>query len=126
VVEADHLDRQRAAIARTLATRPDILLMDEPFNSLDALTREELQDLVLQLSTEGRLTMVLVTHSVEEAAFLGRKILILTHPPITCPEVVHNPGAGHVDYRTVPAFYETAQHIRQRIMEMHRDPVAPV
>ena len=118
--------RQRAAIARTLATQPDLLLMDEPFSSLDALTREEMQNLVLELGQENRLTVLLVTHNVEEAAFLGRKILVLTHPPIAHPEIVENPGAGRLDYRAFPAYFETARRTRQRIMEMQRDPVGPV
>ena len=65
--------RQRAAIARTLALNPDLLLMDEPFASLDAPTREGLQNLTLELQAEQQLTTVVVTHSIEEAAFLGRQ-----------------------------------------------------
>src|SRR4030065_516222 len=63
--------RQRTAIARTLALHPDLLLMDEPFGSLDAPTREALQDLPLQLRGEGGLTLILVTHTLEEGDFLG-------------------------------------------------------
>ena len=73
--------RQRTAIARTLALQPDLLLMDEPFASLDAPTRESLQTLTLELATEQGLTLVLVTHSIEEAALLGRTILLLNEPP---------------------------------------------
>ena len=73
--------RQRTAIARTLALQPDLLLMDEPFSSLDAPTRESLQTLTLELAAEQGLTLVLVTHSIEEAALLGRKILLLHEPP---------------------------------------------
>src|SRR5687767_12458216 len=68
--------RQRTAIARTLALNPDLLLMDEPFASLDAPTREGLQNLTLELQSEQQLTTTVVTHSIEEAAFLGRKILL--------------------------------------------------
>ena len=69
--------RQRTAIARTLALQPDLLLMDEPFSSLDAPTRESLQNLTLELQAEQGLTLVIVTHAIEEAAFIGRKILLL-------------------------------------------------
>ena len=75
--------RQRTAIARTLVLNPDLLLMDEPFSSLDAPTREGLQLLTLELVSEEKLTLVLVTHSIEEAAFMGHKILLLKKPPNT-------------------------------------------
>ncbi len=86
--------RQRTAIARTLLLEPDLLLMDEPFASLDAPTRESLQNLLIELSTEQNLTTLIVTHAIEEAAFLGRKILVLNTPPTTIPLVVDNPHAG--------------------------------
>ena len=86
--------RQRAAIARTLVLEPDVLLMDEPFASLDAPTREGLQTLLLELRSEQNLTTLIVTHAIEEAAFLGHKILVLNRPPIAEPVIVVNPHAG--------------------------------
>lgn len=86
--------RQRTAIARTLALQPDLLLMDEPFSSLDAVTRTDLQQLTLELCQEQQITMVLVTHSIEEAAGLGRKILVLRLPPNEMPVTFDNPEAG--------------------------------
>ena len=73
--------RQRTAIARTLALAPDLLLMDEPFGALDAMTREDLQALTLELQAEQGLTTVVVTHNIEEALVMGRKILVLGQPP---------------------------------------------
>ncbi|TFH44087.1 MAG: ATP-binding cassette domain-containing protein, partial [Lysobacterales bacterium] len=73
--------RQRAAIARALVLQPDLLLMDEPFSAVDAPTRENLQTLTLSLCEEAGLTVVLVTHSIQEAAFVGQKILLLSDPP---------------------------------------------
>lgn len=73
--------RQRTAIARTLALKPDLLLMDEPFASLDVPTREALQQFVINLNTGQGLTTVVVTHSIEEAALLGRRVLVLGSPP---------------------------------------------
>jgi ABC-type nitrate/sulfonate/bicarbonate transport system ATPase subunit len=89
---------QRTAIARTLALNPDLLLMDEPFASLDAPTRGGLQRLVRSLQAEQDLTTVIVTHSIEEAAVLGEKILILGDPPNHEPEIIDNPQAADEEY----------------------------
>ncbi len=105
--------RQRAAIARTLALDPDLLLMDEPFASLDAPTREGLQNLTLQLRSERRLTTVLVTHTIEEAAVLGRRILVLGRPPIRVAPVVENPMSGQAEFRASRAFHDLCQSLRQ-------------
>jgi len=104
--------RQRTAIARTLALQPDLLLMDEPFSSLDAPTREDLQNLILQLRAEIGLTSVIVTHAIEEAAILGRKILVLGEPPNTAPLVVENPGAGAPGYRSTVDFLDKCTELR--------------
>lgn len=87
--------RQRAAIARTLALSPDLLLMDEPFSSLDAVTREDLQNLTLSLCEEQKLTFIIVTHAIEEAVSLGKKILLLD----SSPRMFDNPQAGQVNHR---------------------------
>ena len=86
--------RQRTAIARTLALKPDLLLMDEPFSSLDAPTRSGLQNLTLELWAEQSLTLVIVTHAIEEAAVLGQRILLLGAPPNRQPQVIENPARG--------------------------------
>jgi NitT/TauT family transport system ATP-binding protein len=104
--------RQRTAIARTLALQPDLLLMDEPFSSLDAPTREDLQHLILQLRAEMNLTSVIVTHAIEEAAILGRKILVLGEPPNTAPVIVANPGAGADGYRATTEFLNRCSDLR--------------
>jgi ABC-type nitrate/sulfonate/bicarbonate transport system ATPase subunit len=104
--------RQRTAIARTLALNPDVLLMDEPFASLDAPTRESLQKLVLQLHAEQDLTTVIVTHSIEEATFLGKKILLLGNPPNWQAQIIANPGAGADDYLNSAAYVDVCNHLR--------------
>jgi len=104
--------RQRTAIARTLVLEPDTLLMDEPFSSLDAPTREGLQDLTLELQDERDLTLILVTHNIEEAAYLGRKILMLNQPPNRQPEVIDNPDAGHPAYRGSGRYQEMCSRLR--------------
>lgn len=73
--------QQRTAIARALATEPDILLLDEPFSALDAFTRIHLQDLVLELWERTRLTTVLVTHDIDEALYLSDRIVVLSTRP---------------------------------------------
>jgi ABC-type nitrate/sulfonate/bicarbonate transport system ATPase subunit len=98
--------RQRTAIARTLAVSPDLLLMDEPFSSLDAITREDLQNLTLSLCEEQNLTLVIVTHAIEEAAALGRKILLLDTAPNLRARAIENPQAGQTDYRNSQAYHD--------------------
>jgi NitT/TauT family transport system ATP-binding protein len=73
--------QQRAAIARALACDPVLLLMDEPFGSVDAQTREDLQDLILRVRAERNITILLVTHDIDESVYVGDRVLVLTHGP---------------------------------------------
>jgi NitT/TauT family transport system ATP-binding protein len=112
--------RQRTAIARTLALNPDLLLMDEPFGALDALTREDLQNLTLELGAERNLTTLLVTHNIDEAVFMGQKILVLTYPPTRQPVIVDNPAAGTPGFRRQALFLEQCNRLRQMLGEVAR------
>jgi NitT/TauT family transport system ATP-binding protein len=85
--------QQRVAIARALARRPDTLLMDEPFSALDAMMRVELQDLLLGLWQELGLTIVFVTHDLDEALYLAQRVIVLTASPGRIAEVVEVPLA---------------------------------
>jgi sulfonate transport system ATP-binding protein len=82
---------QRAAIARALVTRPDILLLDEPLGALDSLTRSYLQNELLRIWQRERITMVMVTHDVEEAAYLSDKIVVMAPRPGRIKSVVPAP-----------------------------------
>ena len=106
---------QRTAIARTLALNPDLLLMDEPFASLDAPTRSSLQRLVKRLRAEQNLTTFIVTHSIEEAAVLGEKILVLGEPPTKTPLVFDNPQAADPDYPQNPEYQQLCQRLRAQL-----------
>ncbi len=100
--------RQRAALARTMALSPDLLLMDEPFSALDAPTRKDLQDLIVELNREQNLTCVTVTHNIEEAIFMGRKILVLNRGVNSDPVVIDNPSATDIKH-------ESFQHMCDKI-----------
>lgn len=110
--------RQRAAIARTLALQPDLLLMDEPFSSLDAPTRESLQNLTLEIQAENNLTLVIVTHAIEEAAVMGRKILLLGQPPNTIPMVIDNPNASQPGFRKATEYLALCQDLRANLEQL--------
>lgn len=105
--------RQRVALARALTLQPDLLLMDEPLSALDALTRERLQKLLLEIWQEQRLTTVMVTHSIEEAVFLGSRILVLGEgqPTHVVGEIL-NPLVGQEGYRKSSEFFQTASVVR--------------
>ena len=90
--------QQRVAIARALAYNPGVLLMDEPFAALDALTRHKMQEELLQLWDDVRFTVLFVTHSIEEAIIVGNRILVLSpHPGRVKAELnSHEFGHGHL------------------------------
>ncbi len=83
--------RQRVALARTLAVKPEIILMDEPFGALDRITRWEMQDLLVSLWREKQATVFLITHDIGEAVYLGDRIYILSESPGTISEEVDVP-----------------------------------
>jgi len=112
--------RQRTAIARTLALRPDLLLMDEPFSSLDALTRDSLQDLTLALHREQGFTLVVVTHLLEEAAILGESILVLGRPLHGQVDIIPNPGAMSPGYRQSEGYTAMCRRLRERMAAIDR------
>ena len=109
--------QQRVALARALAVEPEILLMDEPLSSLDALTRERLQNLILGIQQSRKITIVLVTHSIEEAVFLGHKIIVLSRSPGRILQVVDNPEAGSREHRRRDIFFQRCKELRFLLQE---------
>lgn len=104
--------KRRVGVARALSTSPNVMLMDEPLASLDTLTKERIQDLFLRLWKRHAFALVLVTHDIEEAAFLGQRVGVLTDRPAKIKEFVENPAMGELNYRDTAAFAETAQRLR--------------
>jgi NitT/TauT family transport system ATP-binding protein len=111
--------QQRVAIARALMPRPDILLMDEPFGALDAQTREVMHDLIRHVHRLERTTIVFVTHDVEEAIYLGSRIVLMAPRPgrIDSQYEVPLPAVRNQDMKLDPAFIGLKRRILQRIRE---------
>ncbi len=106
--------QQRVAIARALAYSPTVLLMDEPFASVDAQTRADLEDLVLSLQRELHLTVVLVTHDIDEAVYLSDRVVALSGSPARVAEIVEVPlGAvrDQIDTKSTPEFAHIRAHV---------------
>ncbi len=111
-------EQQRVAIARAFVGRPKVLLMDEPFSSLDAITREKLQSTLLSLWRRTNIPYILVTHSVEEAVFLGARIMLLSGRPATVREIFENPGFGSPEHRDSEQAFALIREVR-KAMEAH-------
>jgi NitT/TauT family transport system ATP-binding protein len=107
--------RQRVAIARSLVTKPDLLLMDEPFSALDAMTREALQNLLLRIWKEREFTFLMVSHSIEEAVFLGRRIVVLSERPGHILKTLDNPGTGEESFRLSDEFHRQCIKVRRAL-----------
>ena len=111
--------RQRLAIARAYAVKPEFLLMDEPFGALDAQTRSAMQDLLLEvLQAEGK-TVMLITHSVEEAVYLSNRIIVMTARPTRIREIVEVPFGypREESLHESPEFGELRSHVRELVMK---------
>src|SRR5580765_5483847 len=110
--------QQRVAIARALAYQPSILLMDEPFASVDAQTRGDLEDLILQVRDEYGITIVFVTHDIDESVYLSDRVVVLTHSPTEVKEVI--PVAlpkprDQIATKALPEFAQLRTHVYRLI-----------
>jgi NitT/TauT family transport system ATP-binding protein len=113
--------QQRVALARALLLDPDILLMDEPFSALDALTREEMSFDLLRIWTERPKTVLFITHSIPEAVLLADRIIVMTPRPGTVREIltVPLPRPRTLDSLSDPRFNALANHIRSSLFTRH-------
>jgi NitT/TauT family transport system ATP-binding protein len=110
--------QQRVAIARALAYQPAILLMDEPFASVDAQTRGDLEDLILRVREEYGITILFVTHDIDESVYLGDRVIVLTHAPTHVKEIVGVPLPRQRDQlatKELPDFAHLRAHVYRLI-----------
>jgi NitT/TauT family transport system ATP-binding protein len=112
--------RQRVAIARTLILRPRIILMDEPFGALDPATRLDMQDLLVKLWREVQATVLFVTHSVEEAVYLGDRVFVMATTPGRIAGDFHMPAASSPARQTQsePWFHEQVHKLQEQIEQV--------
>jgi NitT/TauT family transport system ATP-binding protein len=113
--------RQRVAIARALVTKPDILLMDEPFGALDEITRDTLNDELLRIWRETGTTIVFVTHSLSEAALLGQTVVVMGAHPGRIVEEMNldaDKPSNTID-RASPKFFEITTRLRGLLEQAH-------
>ena len=119
--------QQRVALARCLANEPDVILMDEPLGALDALTREKMQGLVLELWKASGKTIILITHSVEEALLLGERLLVMAprpgriHKEYRLPFAERGVGADLRLVKKSEGFAQTRDEILEMIWEMEEE-----
>ncbi len=119
--------QQRVALARCLANDPDVILMDEPLGALDALTRDKMQGLVLKLWKETGKTIILITHSVEEALLLGERLLVMAprpgriHKEYRLPFADDGVGKDLREVKKIPAFGEKREEILSMIWDMEEE-----
>jgi NitT/TauT family transport system ATP-binding protein len=119
--------QQRVGLARALAVGPDILLMDEPFGALDAQTRQLMQEDLMRLWDEEQKTVVFVTHSMDEAAYLSDRVLVMDTHPGKVREIldVALPRPRDESVRRTPVFNELTSHMWHELRGMMGDPTAP-
>lgn len=111
-------EQQRVAIARAFVGKPRLMLLDEPFSSLDALTRERLQRTLLDVWKKRKVPFVLVTHSLDEAVMLGKRIMVMSSRPARPVAVFDNPGFGDKSIRDTEGCFELLKKLRHTVEEL--------
>jgi NitT/TauT family transport system ATP-binding protein len=117
--------QQRVAIARALAYQPSILLMDEPFASVDAQTRGDLEDLVLRVREEFAVTILFVTHDIDESVYLSDRVVVLTHAPTEVKEMIDVDlpfPRDQIATKELPEFTQLRGHVYRLIKREQVEP----
>lgn len=113
--------KQRVAIARALAIRPEVLILDEPFGALDAITKEELQDELLKIWRDQKITVMMITHDIDEALYLSDRIVMMTNgPSAKIGEILNLPFTRPRDRARLqddPRYYSTRNYILEFLYE---------
>jgi NitT/TauT family transport system ATP-binding protein len=115
--------KQRCALARAYAVNPKLLLMDEPFGALDALTRVNLQGQLLQTWQSEKRTVMFITHDVDEAVFLANRVVVMAAKPGRIKEIIEVdlPYPRHVDLRLTPRFGELRNRVWSAVYSQELD-----
>lgn len=109
--------KQRVSIVRSFLMKPDLLLMDEPFSALDAIIREEAQELFLDIWSENKNNTFFVTHSIDEALYMGKKIIVISNIPGRIIEVIDNELFNNKEYKNHPSYPKKFSHINALIKD---------
>jgi len=110
--------RQRVALARALLLKPRLLLLDEPFAAVDEIIRERLHNHLLDLFNRRRFSFIVVTHNIEEAVMLGRRIMIMNEESRGIAAVIDNPGGGEATYRQDTRFIQGCMDLSAALQEI--------
>lgn len=116
--------QQRVAIARAIAYRPEVLVMDEPFAAVDAQTRADLEDLVRRVWRDLGVTVLFVTHDIDESVYLGERVLVLSSSPTVVQEDLRvdlPDDRDQISTRALPRFTELRTHVHEQIQRAKRD-----
>ena len=115
--------QQRVAIARAVAYEPEVLIMDEPFAAVDAQTRADLEDLVRKLHTERGISILFVTHDIDESVYLGERVIVLSSSPTWVQEDLEidlAPERDQITTRALPRFTELRTHVYEQVQRAKR------
>lgn len=108
---------QRASIARALANKPEVLLLDEPFGALDAMTKINMQEELLKIWEKEKITMIIVTHDIDEAVYLGDRVVVMSSRPGKIKRI-ENTDLGHYRLRTSPNFAKAKEKIYEEFFKV--------
>src|SRR5690554_3707744 len=122
--------QQRVAIARAVAYQPEVLIMDEPFAAVDAQTRADLEDLVRKLHADRGISILFVTHDIDESVYLGERVIVLSNRPTWVQEDIEidlAPDRDQITTRALPRFTELRTHVYEQVQRAKRgEAVRPV